>query len=87
MFLEGPNGTLEPCAAPKLSRTPGLNSASSAGIAFPDAGQHTVEILREMCVGEGRVSEMLKAGVVGSSREEDYQNDNAAGSATTRAKL
>ena len=89
MFLEGPLGIAEPCAAPKLSRTPGLNSASGGELEFPMPGDNTVEILKELGFRPDRILALLKAGAAGSSDEDDYENsDGDAGSAPpARSKL
>ena len=82
-FLEGPTGELEPSAAPKLSRTPGLNSENSADVEFPDAGEHSVQVLRQLGVPSARIQTLLKSGIVGSSVEEDYEDEDT----TSRSRL
>ena len=55
-FMKNDDGNFEPCPAPKLSRTPGLNYWRPD----PNIGEHTVEMLRESGFDLSEINELLR---------------------------
>ena len=67
IFLTNDRGKTEPAPAPKLSRTPGVQTLENR----PMMGEHTESVLKENGISKEDLERLLKAGVV-------FQNANSA---------
>lgn len=67
IFLTNESGKTEPAPAPKLSRTPGVQTLEGR----PKIGQHTKSVLLENGISKVDIETLLKAGVVFQNAEYD----------------
>ena len=82
--MEGPHGTPEPSAAPRLSRTPGVGVSTATDLNFPLPGEHTIEVLKELGMNTDAIRCAVRSLAVGVGDEDDLDELETVGS---RAKL